>query len=110
MNDITAIMMRPDTINGLFELFAVFFVLNHCRVLYAQKEVRGVSVVSAVFFTLWGYWNMYYYPHLGQMFSFYCGVLVCLANMTWVSMMMYYRQQELQYRTTYKARPCSDRW
>lgn len=41
---------------------------------------------------------MYYYPYLGQMFSFYCGVLVCLANMTWVSMMLYYRRQELYYR------------
>lgn len=94
MNNVIEIMMRPDTINGLFELFAVFFVLNHCRVLYSHKEVRGVSIASTGFFALWGFWNMFYYPHLGQVFSYYCGILVCFANMTWVYMMGYYMMQE----------------
>ena len=40
-----------DLINSLFELFASFFVLNNCRVLYKQKEVKGVSIISTAFFT-----------------------------------------------------------
>ena len=59
-----------DLINGLFEALAGLFVLNHCRVLHAHKQARGVSIVSSGFFTLWGVWNLYYYPALNQPLSF----------------------------------------
>lgn len=43
-----------DFINGTFELSAGFFVINHCRVLYLHKEARGISMLSVIFFTVWG--------------------------------------------------------
>lgn len=79
-----------DLINSLFELFASLFVLNNCRVLYKQKEVKGVSIISTAFFTSWGLWNVFYYPHLGQVLSFYAGIAVLLSNLLWVGMMIYY--------------------
>lgn len=87
-------MMSPDLINGGFEAFASVMVLNHCRVLAAEKIVRGVSVVSVTFFMLWGVWNLYYYPGLEQTWSFYGGVLVVLANLFHVSLLLLYRRQE----------------
>jgi hypothetical protein len=84
-------LLSPDFINGLFEAFAGLFVLNHCRVLYAHKQVRGVSLASVAFFTLWGIWNLYYYPALGQPMSFYGGLFVVAANAFYVGMMVHYR-------------------
>jgi hypothetical protein len=85
-------MLILDLINGLFELSAGFFVLNHCRVLLQDKEARGVSLASIVFFTLWGFWNLIYYPALGQMASFIGGVFVVLANAFYTFLMLFYRR------------------
>jgi len=87
------VAIDADFINGLIEAFAGLFVLNHCRVLYADKSVRGVSIVSALFFTLWGFWNLYYYPQLNQPVSFYGGLFVVLANAVYISMMVVYRRR-----------------
>lgn len=83
-----------DVINGGFELFAGFFVLNHCRVLYLHKVTRGVSLASVCFFTLWGLWNLYYYPALNQPLSFYGGLFVVAANALYVGMMVSYRNRD----------------
>jgi ABC-type transport system involved in cytochrome c biogenesis permease subunit len=82
--------MNADLINGLFELLAGAFVLNHCRALYRDKQIKGVSILSSAFFTLWGLWNLHFYPHLGQVWSFYGGIAVVVANAVWVAMMVYY--------------------
>lgn len=80
-----------DLINACFEFFAVFALANHCRVLYRQKQVRGVSIMSVVFFSAWGFWNLYYYPSLGQMFSFYAGVLLCLIHAIYIYLLIKYK-------------------
>lgn len=80
----------PDVINGLFEFVGGFFILNHARVLYRHKLVKGVSVLSTVFFSSWGIWNLYYYPVLDQWWSFAGGLSITLANLLWISLMFYY--------------------
>lgn len=82
--------MNPDLINGLFELFASVMVLNNCLRLYRDKCVMGVSIASTAFFFGWGVWNVYYYPAIGQPFSFYAGIAVCASNALWVAMMVFY--------------------
>jgi len=94
-------ILYPDLINGGFEALAGFFVLNHCRVLYAQKAVRGVSAISTSYFTLWGIWNLYYYPALNQPISFFGGLFVVTANILHVAMMLYYRAQESSNNKVY---------
>lgn len=79
-----------DFVNGSFELLAGFFVLNHCRVLRLHKQARGVSLTSVCFFTLWGLWNLYYYPALNQPLSFYGSLFVVAANALYVGMMVRY--------------------
>jgi hypothetical protein len=86
--------ISKDAINGCFELAAGFFVLNHCRVLYAHKLVRGVSLTSSGFFLIWGMWNMYYYPALNQPLSFYGGVFVVAANGFYLGMLFHFRRLE----------------
>lgn len=83
-----------DFINGAFELLAGFFVFNHCRVLYRHKLVKGVSLVSTLFFSSWGFWNLYYYPSLAQWWSFAGGLSIVSANCLWIAMMVYYIKKE----------------
>lgn len=87
-------VIDKDAVNGTFELAAGFFVLNHCRVLYADKKVRGVSLTSSGFFLIWCMWNMYYYPALNQPLSFYGGVFVVAANGFYLGMLFHFRRAE----------------
>lgn len=84
--------MNPDLINGLFESIAGVMILNHCRVLYRDKQAKGVSAISVTFFFCWGVWNLYYYPALDQPLSFYGGLLVVIANALWAALMLHYRK------------------
>ena len=84
--------MNPDMINGLFELLGGAFVLNHCRVLHRARCSAGISLLSTAFFSLWGLWNLYYYPHLGQWMSTAGGVFITLANMLWIHLIIVHRR------------------
>lgn len=86
-------MTLADTINGIFEAGGAVFVANHCRVLYAQKSVRGLSVVSVAFFAAWGVWNLWFYPSLGQWMSFVGGLGIVAANLIWIVMLLYYKKR-----------------
>ena len=82
--------MTPDQINGIFEGAAALFVLRNIRVLYQDKRVCGVSILSTGFFTSWGFWNLFYYPQLNQFWSFIGGLAIVITNMAWISQMVYY--------------------
>lgn len=87
-------MSIPDLINGTYELCGGFFLLANCFKLIKDKEVKGISIISILFFTSWGYWNLYYYPSLNQWFSFAGGILIVTANTWWVIMAIYYRRKK----------------
>ena len=87
-------MFIPDLINGLFECFGGFFILNHCRVLHKDKKVNGVSIISTIFFLLWGIWNIYYYPLLDQWISFMGGLFIVVSNLIWISLLLTYRKNK----------------
>lgn len=80
----------PDFGNGLVELLGALFGFNSCRQVYLDKAVKGVSTLSVTFFTLWGYWNIYYYSSLNQWFSFFGGLALAMANSLYVIMLLYY--------------------
>lgn len=83
-------MSWPDMVNAGFEFGAGLAVLAHCERLYEDKEARGLSIPAVVFFTLWGLWNIFYYPHLDQPWSFYGGLYVTAINALYVSMLVSY--------------------
>lgn len=91
------IVQTPDLINGCFEILGGLFILNHCLTLYRDKMVAGVSIISTVFFTLWGAWNLFFYPHLDQWISFFGGMVISAANCLWIGMMIYYKRKERRY-------------
>lgn len=85
-------MSWPDLVNGLFELCGGLLLFRNCFVLHRDKMVRGVSWSVTAFFAAWGYWNLFYYPHLDQWMSFAGGVVIVTANSIWVVMAIYYRK------------------
>jgi hypothetical protein len=87
-----AMSWLPDAINGTFELMSGFFLWNNVRILIVQKAIRGVSILTTAVFTIWGFWNLFYYPHLGQWLSFFGGINVVMANTVWVSLAIKYRK------------------
>lgn len=76
-------MTLPDLINGLFEGFGGFLVYQNVRAIRRDKKVRGVNSYVTWVFTAWGFWNLFYYPHLGQWLSFTGGLVIVSGNFMW---------------------------
>lgn len=87
-------MNVPDLVNGLFEGVGSIAVWRCVMATMKDKSVRGVRALPILFFAAWGYWNMYYYPHLGQYLSFAGGVSITLGNTVWGSLLLRYRKGE----------------
>lgn len=85
-------MHAADFINGAFEMLGAVLVLNHCRAVLKDRAVAGVSVLSCWMFTVWGGWNLVYYPHLGQWASFAGGCVLVAANAFYVSLLLRFRR------------------
>jgi len=73
-------MHIPDLINGLFEVLGGFILLLDVGRIYKDRVLRGVHWGPKVFFTAWGFWNVFYYPHLGQWISFAGGLFIVAVN------------------------------
>ncbi len=82
--------MSPDLINGLFEILGSAFTWMNVRQVARDKGYAGLFLPSIVFFMSWGAWNLFYYPHLGQWWSFVGGVSLVAANVSWVALMLRY--------------------
>lgn len=83
-----------DLVNGLFEIVGGLTQVLNIRQLMRDKQVKGVSWPVTGFFTAWGLWNLLYYPHLEQWFSFFGGILLVLTNSIWLALLMYYRKKD----------------
>ena len=87
--------LSADLVNGIFELVGGIIMFFNCRRLYRDKQVRGVMWQISAFYTVWGGWNLYYYPHLHQMLSFAGGILIVIANSIWIAQAIYYERKLL---------------
>lgn len=86
-------MSKADLINGEFEASAGILIWLNVYRIWKDKEVKGVSLAAQALFTLWGWWNLYYYPSLSQWASFWGGVLVVVGNTAWMSLALRYRRR-----------------
>ena len=79
-----------DAVNGCFELFGGAFLMLNVQRLMRDKRVAGVRIAPVMFFTAWGFWNLYYYPSLGQWASFAGGIAVVGVNTLWIGLALWY--------------------
>jgi hypothetical protein len=87
-------MQINDLVNGLFECCSGFFCWINIFKLIKDKELKGVSWIPLSFFTLWGFWNLFYYPSLNQTLSFIGGISIVIANVVWLSLVFYYKKKK----------------
>jgi hypothetical protein len=84
------LMQAPDVINGVFELVgSVMCWLNVYKII-KDKRIEGVYWSVSGFFSVWGLWNLYYYPTLGQWASFAGGIFLAAGNITWTLLAIRY--------------------
>jgi len=83
--------LTPDVINAMFEFVGAAMLLNNCRTILKDKMVHGVSISTTAFFMAWGFWNIYFYPHLGQTWSAIAAIIMVSANTWYVYLMWYYK-------------------
>jgi hypothetical protein len=89
-----------DIVNALFEFGAVFALWLHIKRLMKDKAVSGVSILATAFFSAWGYWNIFFYPHNGLLLSGIAGAAVALLNTIYVVLLIKYSKtamEELDY-------------
>lgn len=82
--------MLPDLINGLFEFCGGLMIFMNVRQIWKDKAVKGVHWIPTMFFTAWGFWNLFFYPHLHQWLSFSGGLCIVIGNTAWVILMLKY--------------------
>ena len=87
------VMNWTDIVNGVFELAGAFFILPSILSAMRTKKVASVNWLTIVFFTSWGFWNLYFYPTNGFTLSFIGGLLLSCANITWLTLILKYRKR-----------------
>lgn len=90
--------LSPDNINGIYEALGGVMLWRNVYQLYKDKQVKGISILSTSFFASWGAWNLFYYKHLNQPFSWYGGMVIVSANVVWVSQMLFYSRRNKQVK------------
>ena len=85
--------ITPDLFNGMFEIVSAILMLINVSKLYEHKTVKGVSLIPPTFFTLWGFWNLYYYSNLEQWFSLYGAIALVVVNTIWLTMAVHYTKE-----------------
>ena len=86
-------MVDPwDAGNFFFEGVGSVMTWLNVRRLRRDKEVKGIDWRVMIFWTMWGLYNLFYYPHLNQWLSFVGGISIVTANAVWVLMVIYYRR------------------
>lgn len=83
-----------DATNAFFELVGALLMVLNIRAVLRDKMVRGVNWLVIAFFASWGFWNLFYYPHLGQWLSFAAGVLLVTGNTVYAALLVYYVRKE----------------
>jgi hypothetical protein len=90
-----------DFINGMLELGGAAFMTMDVRQILRDREVRGVYWPARGFFAVWGLWNLYYYPSLGQWWSTVAGASLVTVNIVWLVLVWrFLRDSKHVYDTT----------
>jgi len=85
-----------DIINAMFELGGFMAIIPSILAVLRDKCWQGLSLMTPVFFTSWGFWNILYYPHLDQFWSACAAVLLTVSNSIYLALLFKYRTKSLE--------------
>lgn len=100
-------MSLPDTINAGLELGGALFSALNIVHLYRDRIIKGVAWPATAFFTAWGVWNLWYYPHLAQPLSALAALALVLVNATWLLMALWFHIQRRRLRRLLAHTDCA---
>ena len=78
--------MNPDAINAAFEGGGALLLTFNIRQVARDQRLSGVHWAPTAFFTVWGVWNLFFYPHLHQWLSFCGGLAIVVVNAAWLAL------------------------
>jgi hypothetical protein len=87
-------LQLPDFLNGSLELVCAGMLYLDVRTLLKHKTVQGISIIARTFFWGWSIWNLWWYPHLHQTFSFVGALAVMLPQTFWLGMLIRYKTKK----------------
>jgi len=79
-----------DLINAAFEYGGTVAVVPSIAAILRDKRVHGLSALTPMFFASWGWWNLFYYPHLHQPMSAIGAVFLAGANSLYLFLVVKY--------------------
>lgn len=83
-------MNWSDLINGFIEITGAIFVTFNIIDTLKQKKVAGVKWFSVAFFNIWGFYNIFFYPHNDLWFSFIGAITLTICNTIWTILLIKY--------------------
>lgn len=82
----------PDQVNAFFEALGAIATWSNVRALYTDGSALGVNWWTFCFYSMWGMWNCYFYPALGQWWSFWAGIVLVAGNLAWIGLYAYQKR------------------
>lgn len=83
--------LNADLTNALFESAGAVLIWLNVADVWKKRKTAGIHWLPLALFTIWGYWNLAYYPHLGQFLSTVAAGFVAFANTVWLALVLRYR-------------------
>jgi hypothetical protein len=87
-------MMTPDIINGVFEVCGSVAVWMNFWAILKDRGYAGTRIPMMLFFTSWGFWNLFFYSHLLQWVSLYASLLLTAGNCAVVGAMLWFGRKK----------------
>jgi hypothetical protein len=87
-------MQYVDVITSLFQFGAVVFLLDNIRAIIRDKDLKGVSILMIVFFTVWGYWGIFMFYVLQQPLSMWTNIGIAVAYTIWFLLAVFYKSKK----------------
>ena len=84
-------MITIDHINAIFTVGGIMFVIINILQLTKDKQVKGVSIISMLFFGIWSWWLAFFYYKNSHYYSMIAAIFMGVFEIVWISLWMYYR-------------------
>lgn len=85
-------MNAVDTINSLLVFGYIIFGFINIKSVMRDKVIKGISIYFVYFIVIVSTWNMYYYYSLEQYISMILAIILCIINIIWSSLILYYKR------------------
>jgi len=88
-------MELNDVINSGFVFVAGFFYILNLYKLYVDKDVKGISKLSILFFSIWNIWTLFFFIQVSEFWwTIAAYVMVTLLNLVYIFLMFKYSRNK----------------